>query len=125
MDRQRVTSRPWISNPVAEDKNSVKELFAVLKLTYPHFMKDQDTVPAMRLWHQHLSDFSVEQIQAAAVAVIDHHPTFPPTIGEFKKLVASSRVRPGGLAIEMAPICPKCRSVRNSQRHKDECGEVK
>ena len=117
-----MTSRPWISNPVADDKNSVKELFAVLKLTYPNFMKDQDLIPAMRLWHQHLSDFSVEQIQAAAASVIDHYIVFPPTIGEFKKLVASSRVRPAGLAIELAPICPGCHSTRQSQHHADVCG---
>jgi len=98
------------------------DLFTMLKLSYPHFMKDQEMAPAMRLWHQHLASFDVERIKSAAMTVIDHHPTFAPTVGEFKKLVAASRIRPAGLALELAPICPGCRSTRNSQRHKDECG---
>ena len=96
-------------------------------LRYPTslWLKDDDIDLHKKLWQEDLKTFSDESVRAAMGSMIDAHPVFAPVIGEFKKLVASSRVRPAGLAIELAPICPSCRSLRNSQHHQDTCGEVK
>jgi len=39
------------------------------------------------MWFAHLEDISQERIERAAILMIDRHPTFAPTLGEFKALL--------------------------------------
>ena len=78
-------SRPTLTG---EQKQVINALFGVIKASYPHFLKDQDEGVAKRLWAAHLTVYPREKIEAACEIMIDHYPTFPPTIGEFKKLIA-------------------------------------
>jgi len=46
------------------------------------------------MWAAHLEEFSEARIEQAARAMINEHPTFPPTIGEFKALCKQGWERP-------------------------------
>jgi hypothetical protein len=107
-----------------ERKDIINHLFGYLKVAYPNFLKGQDEIPAKRLWYVQLESYTGEQIKAALSLSIERYPTFAPTIGEFKSLLKESRAVKPGAMIELAPICPSCRSTRNSQHHQDFCGEV-
>lgn len=42
---------------------------------------------AKNMWIHHLYQHSEEKVDAVLLTMIDHHPTFPPTLGEFKKML--------------------------------------
>jgi hypothetical protein len=92
----------------------------MLTLRYPNtkWLVDGDVNLHKRLWHNDLKAFSAGQIRKALSMVSDHHPTFAPTIGEFKKLIAST---PRPLEIAMSPVCENCHSLRITQHHAEHC----
>jgi hypothetical protein len=96
----------------------------MLALRYPtsKWLTDGDVSLHKRLWAADLKDFSDERVRKALGMVRDTHPSFPPTIGEFRQLVAST---PRALAIEASPICSNCRSTRMSAIHAEMCGGSK
>jgi len=73
-------------------KAAINTLFAFIKTAYPHFLKDQDVQLSKRLWAVQLHGYAIERIENAASLMLDRHPSFPPTIGEFKKLLAELNV---------------------------------
>ena len=73
----------------------INQLFATLSVTYPTFLRvDQRPDDLKRMWAAHLEEFSDARIEQAARSMIDEHPTFPPTIGEFKRLCNQGWERP-------------------------------
>jgi hypothetical protein len=46
-----------------------------------------DESQTKRMWLAHLGSQSEDRIEAVLIDMIDHHPTFPPTLGEFKKML--------------------------------------
>ena len=103
-------------------KDIINHLFGYLKVAYPNFLKGQDEIPAKRLWYVQLEKYTADQVKAALSLAIDRHPTFPPTIGEFKALLKDARQIKPGQMISLAPICPACHSLRNTQHHLNICG---
>jgi len=77
-----------------EHRQAINALFATMKVAYPHFLKDQLESDAKRMWALHLNDFSVNRIEVAAMAMVDSHPSFAPTIGEFKVILEELSVAP-------------------------------
>lgn len=114
--------QPAKSQQIQIGKEIINELFAVMKLAYPTFLKGQDVDDAKRFWFTQLGAYDPARIREAMSAMTEIHPTFAPTIGEFKQLLKSG-ARP--LAIAMTPICPTCHSTRNSQHHANVCGASK
>lgn len=57
-----------------------------MRASYPTFLKDESADVARRMWLAHLNEFDDEAIESAASRMIEEHPTFAPTIGEFKLL---------------------------------------
>lgn len=100
--------------------NRVNKIFAMLRITYPTFLKNENETETKRLWFSHLESFSEDKIDAALKIMPDEFPKFAPTVGEFKKLcrgqASAGQKPPQGL-----PICPKCRSYTITQRHHDVC----
>jgi hypothetical protein len=98
----------------------LNELFAMLTLRYPNtkWLTDGDIGLHKKLWHGDLKGFSAERIRKALTMVSDHHPTFAPTIGEFKKLIAQT---PRPLEIGCDDICDKCHSLRITAKHQRTC----
>jgi len=91
----QVVPRQQTSPPtgIGEDlKNSINGLFGTIKIAYPNFMKDQDVSLAKRMWALHLEGTPISQIESATVVMIDRHPTFPPTLGEFKAIIKELNV---------------------------------
>ena len=73
----------------------INQLFATLSVTYPTFLRgDQRPDELKRMWSAHLGEIPEERIERAARAMIDQHPTFAPTIGEFKLLCNQMWERP-------------------------------
>jgi hypothetical protein len=96
-------------------------VFAMLRLTYPTFLKNEAETETKRLWFSHLESFSEDKIDAALKMMPNEFPKFPPTIGEFKKLIREQLTETNirhGLA-----ICSTCRSTKVSRRHQDMCIE--
>ena len=50
------------------------------------FTDDLSLQLAKEQWAKHLGEFDMGQIKYALDRVVDHHPKWPPTIGEFKLL---------------------------------------
>ncbi len=66
-------------------------LFARMALMYGHkfvsLYGDADVqVEAEKEWGRHLSGYSLEEIKHGLDQCVDLHPSWPPTIGEFKTL---------------------------------------
>lgn len=75
--------------PVAE--KAVNRFFAVMSGIYgrawtSQFADDLSLQLAKEQWAKHLGEFDMGQIKSALDRVVDHHPKWPPTIGEFKIL---------------------------------------
>jgi hypothetical protein len=101
--------------------NRINKVFAMIRLTYPTFLKNEAETETKRLWFSHLESFSEDKIDAALKMMPDEFPKFPPTIGEFKKLIREQLTETNirhGLA-----ICSTCRSTKVSRRHQDMCIE--
>jgi len=95
MQLQRETSsRPKTGNL---DKQVINDLFAIMKLSYPNkFMAKMDQEELhdnMRFWHNKLSIYPKEKIDAAVRIMADRHPSWPPDIGEFQVLIKESTPR--------------------------------
>ena len=65
--------------------------------------------------------FDPDKIDQALSEMADVYPSFPPTIGEFKRLIRQQRQGP--IKIELQDICPDCRSTRVTMRHYQMCVE--
>ena len=61
------------------------ELLSSLIDLYPNF-KLEDPSHTKGIWAAHLQEYSPEAIKKAAAIMTDEHPTFAPTLGEFKML---------------------------------------
>ena len=61
------------------------ELLSSLIDLYPNF-KLEDPSHTKGIWAAHLQEFTPEAIKKAAAIMTDEHPTFAPTLGEFKLL---------------------------------------
>jgi len=120
--RQPNSQQTTTGERTEERKNIINSLFGYLKAAYPNFLTNQDEIPAKRIWYVQLEKYSGDQIKAALNVSIDKHPTFAPTIGEFKAILTETRIVKPGQMIEMAPICQNCHSLRNTQHHQDNCG---
>lgn len=72
------------------DQEVINALFATIKVAYPNFMKNQnqDIGSIKRMWLLHLGGYAREKIEEAAKLMVDRYPTFAPTLGEFKQLIA-------------------------------------
>ena len=72
------------------DQETINALFATIKVAYPNFMskQNQDIGSIKRMWLLHLGGYAREKIEEAARLMVDRYPTFAPTLGEFKKLIA-------------------------------------
>lgn len=88
-------------------------------MTYPTFLKNQDETQTKRLWFTHLEMFSHQKIDQALKEMADVYPSFPPTVGEFKKLIRDQRQGP--VKVELQDICPDCRSTKVTFRHYQMC----
>jgi len=104
------------------EKAVINQLFATIKVAYPHFLKDQEETSTKRMWAAHLRGFSDERIETAAKDMVDKYPTFAPTLGEFKALLRELNVANPESLIGMDLTCPNCRGHRKSQHHLKECG---
>lgn len=71
--------------PKANYEVAAGELLSSMIDLYPSF-KIESPAAIKNIWAAHLSEFSPEAIRKAASRMIDKHPTFAPTIGEFKQL---------------------------------------
>jgi hypothetical protein len=72
---------------ISDIDHAINRLFATIKHTYPHFLKDQQESLVKKLWRSHLAEAQPDQIAKAARLMVDRHPSFPPTIGEFRALI--------------------------------------
>lgn len=120
MNRQQLNSQQTRTGQ-SDLLTLINKVFAVLKVTYPTFLKNADETQTKRLWFTHLEMFSFEKVDQALKDMPDVYPTFPPTVGEFKKLIRDQRQGP--LKIELQEICPDCRSTRVTSRHFKMCVE--
>lgn len=93
---------------------AVNVLFETFRMIYPSWMKgswDDEVSLAKDIWSAHLKKIQSEsndQERAALIAqavdqAIDRFPSHPPTLGEFKKLLA---VRPEHQLVKLAVIEP-------------------
>lgn len=96
------------------------ELFSTLQLIYGNrFIKEGDNVTDMMgLWQYLLRAVSDQKIRAASLVVVDHYPTHPPTIGEFRKVINGIKTDED---FEGPALCPKCRAYEFSARHQEMC----
>lgn len=102
-------------------REAINELFAMMTLRYPNssWLKDDDLALHKRLWAEDLRAYSEDRIRQAIDMMPSVHKSFAPAVGEFLDLLKLTRANN---AIEMAPICSNCNSLRISQRHADMCG---
>ena len=73
-------------------KETINKLFGVIKVAYPNFLNNQNESETKRMWLMHLGGYAESKIESAAGIMVDRHPTWPPTLGEFKKLIAEMNV---------------------------------
>jgi hypothetical protein len=123
MEKEIMVHQRVNSLPTQTGKDVINTLFGTLKLIYPNFLKGQPEAESKRIWMRFLGNYTVEHIQKAIDLLPDRFPSYPPTVGEFKEVLAEINKVAPGQAIEMNPVCPECRAPRNSQRHQDICGE--
>jgi hypothetical protein len=72
----------------------INKIFATIKVLYPtSAWKNQDESQTKRMWLAHLSKELPQQVDKALLSLVDHHPTFAPTLGEFKKLLREMNVK--------------------------------
>ena len=77
-----------------EQKEMINRIFATIKVLYPtNAWKNQDESQTKRMWLAHLSKELPDHVDKALLALVDHHPTFAPTLGEFKKLLREMNVK--------------------------------
>ena len=70
-----------------------------------------DESQTKRMWLAHLSKELPEQVDKALLALVDHHPTFAPTLGEFKKLLRDINVKKAKFFEREALPPPRNRNV--------------
>jgi hypothetical protein len=106
------------------DKSVINKLFATMKVAYPSFsggQTDEDLILNKRMWHSHLSEYSAEVIERCARTMVDEFPNRAPTVGQFKKLLSTTR-RTDAVERHTGPtICNVCRSYEFTQYHQDIC----
>ena len=100
----------------------IRQLFSTLQLIYANrFVKAGENLDdKLLLWESSLRRISENQIRRAAAAVMDHYPSHPPLIGEFKKVIAIVTSKQQGTSVDSI-VCPACRGHVASQRHKEMC----
>ena len=77
-----------------EQKEMINRIFATIKVLYPtNAWKNMDESQTKRMWLAHLSKELPDQVDKVLLALVDHHPTFAPTLGEFKKLLREMNVK--------------------------------
>ena len=97
----------------------INQLFATMLVQYPTFLKnEQRESEVKRMWAAHLSECNDDQILRAATAMIDIHPTFAPTIGDFKKLIRETRARPEHQDFHLALPAPSNPSIQKREMAK-------
>lgn len=106
------------------DKSVINKLFATMKVAYPSFsggQTDEDLILTKRMWHTHLSEYSAEVIERCARTMVDEFPMRAPTVGQFKKLLSSTRKQEAAENYNGPEICKVCRSYYFTQYHQDIC----
>jgi len=86
-------------HPMQKTSLAVDIIFSTLALMYPsRFLKglsDLELTATTNLWSKQLQGYPSWKIEAAVEKVPDYYPTHPPTIGEFKVILAElNRVTP-------------------------------
>ena len=72
----------------------INRIFATIQVLYPtNAWINQDESQTKRMWLAHLSKELPDHVDKALLALVDHHPTFAPTLGEFKKLLREMNVK--------------------------------
>ena len=95
-----------------EQKEMINKIFATIKVLYPtNAWKNQDESQTKRMWIAHLSKELPEQVDKALLSLVDHHPTFAPTLGEFKKLLREMNVKKSKFFEREALPPPRNRNV--------------
>jgi len=90
----------------------INKIFATIKVLYPtNAWKNQDESQTKRMWIAHLSKELPEQVDKALLSLVDHHPTFAPTLGEFKKLLREMNVKKSKFFEREALPPPRNRNV--------------
>jgi hypothetical protein len=95
-----------------EQKEMINKIFATIKVFYPtSAWKNQDESQTKRMWLAHLSKESSDHVDKALLALVDHYPTFAPTLGEFKKLLRDMNVKKAKFFEREALPPPRNRNV--------------
>ena len=109
---------PKISTPPLQ-REVIARLFAILQMSYKKFITaDDDELALSNLWAFQLAKTSSRAIEGAMRTMIDQHPKFAPTVGEFKLLAKSFEAKNHS----DAEICDTCHGGMNTQFHANECG---
>ena len=107
-------------------RQSVVTLFSSLQLIYKdRFIKQGDNLDdMMKMWQYTLRAVPDRILKIAAEEVIKIHPSYPPLIGEFMKVIEKiNKVMPGDRNKSGPPkFCLTCHSYEFTQHHKDVCG---
>ena len=95
-----------------EQKEMINRIFATIKVLYPtNAWKNMDESQTKRMWLAHLSKESSDHVDKALLALVDHNPTFAPTLGEFKKLLREMNVKKARFFEREALPPPRNRNV--------------
>ena len=87
---QRNSSPTW----TGEQKEMVNKIFATIQVLYPNSAwKSGDESQTKRMWLAHLAKEAPDRVDDALLKLVDHFPTFAPTLGEFKKLLREMNVK--------------------------------
>ncbi|MBT6665341.1 MAG: hypothetical protein HOB01_08305 [Gammaproteobacteria bacterium] len=89
---QRTQQQKNSSQTTTGNQTVINRLFATIKIAYPNAFRDMDEGTTKRMWMAHMIEFEAEKIEAAAKDMVNRYPTWPPTLGEFKKLIREQNV---------------------------------
>ena len=95
-------------------RDAISRLFAVMTTTYPSFQPNSEMVAD---WTSRLKRIPDNAISYAQHIMIEPHPKYAPTIGEFKKLCKDNAPR----AQQSDLTCKHCRGSLVGQYHADAC----
>ena len=106
-------------------RKAMIELFSTLQLIYKdRFIKRGENLNDMMMMWQHSLRATPDRVlKIAAEEVMKFHPSYPPLIGEFMKVIESiNKVMPGERGGKGAPkFCMKCHSYEFTSHHKECC----
>ena len=122
---QRAGTQPPENSRPPLQREAIAQLFSTLQLIYKdRFIKAGENLQdVMKLWSYTLRATPDHVITEAAAEVMNYHPSYPPLIGEFMKVIKDlNKTQPGGDDWHGQPqICVTCHSYKFTQHHKDLC----